>query len=173
MQKSELFTISLQDNIAWGKPDASLQQIILAARIGQSHDFIQNTGEKYNILVAERGMSLSGGQKQRISITRAILKTSEILIFDDATSALDLKTEAKLYDALEKEKPNITKIIVAQRISSVRQADKIFVLNNGIIEACGNHDELMKTNPTYQDIYYSQIGNEGENHESFKNIRTA
>lgn len=102
LQKSELFTISLQDNIAWGKPDTSLQQIILAARIGQSHDFIQNTGEKYNTLVAERGMSLSGGQKQRISITRAILKTSEILIFDDATSALDLKTEAKLYDALEK-----------------------------------------------------------------------
>ncbi len=110
-------------------------------------------------------MSLSGGQKQRISISRAILKSAEILIFDDSTSALDLKTEANLYAALLKANPQSTKIIIAQRIASVRRADKIVVLNNGSIAACGTHDELLKSCETYQDIYYSQIGKEGENNE--------
>lgn len=165
LQKSELFTVSLQENISWGNPLASYEQIKNAACIAQADDFIQTTPDKYNTLVTERGMSLSGGQKQRVSIARGVLKSSEILIFDDATSALDLKTEAKLYYDLKKAKPNITKIIVAQRISSIRHADKIFVLNNGMIEACGNHDELMKTSSTYQDIYYSQIGNEGDHDE--------
>lgn len=165
LQKSELFTVSIKDNIAWGKLEAVNEEIVSAACIAQADEFIQSTTDQYNTLVAERGMSLSGGQKQRVSIARAILKATEILIFDDSTSALDLKTEANLYQALEKEKPDITKIIIAQRIASVRQADKIFVLNNGMIEACGNHDELMQTSATYQDIYYSQIGNEGDNHE--------
>ena len=110
-------------------------------------------------------MSLSGGQKQRISISRAVLKPAEILIFDDSTSALDLKTEADLYEALGKARPRTTKIIIAQRITSVRRADRIVVLNNGSIEACGTHLELMQSCKTYQDIYYSQVGNEGENNE--------
>ena len=108
-------------------------------------------------------MSLSGGQRQRISIARAVLKSSEILIFDDATSALDLMTEAKLYKALQQSKPQVTKIIVAQRIASVRNADRIIILDNGKILACGNHEELLKSCTAYQDIYHSQIGKEDVN----------
>ncbi len=110
--------------------------------------------------MAERGASLSGGQKQRLSIARAIVKDAEILIFDDSTSALDLKTEADLYDALEKAAPGRTKIIIAQRIASVRRADRIAVLSGGSIEACGSHEELMGTCKTYRDIYNSQLGEE-------------
>ena len=105
-------------------------------------------------------MSLSGGQKQRISISRAVLKPSEILIFDDSTSALDLKTEANLYKALSGAKPDTTKIIIAQRIASVRRADRIVVLSGGRMEACGSHAELLRSSKTYQDIYHSQIGGE-------------
>ena len=107
-------------------------------------------------------MSLSGGQKQRISIARAILKSAEILIFDDSTSALDLKTEAALYDSLQKQNPHSTKLIVAQRIASVRRADRIVVLNNGSIAACGTHEELLDCCEIYRDIYDSQIGREEE-----------
>ena len=107
-------------------------------------------------------MSLSGGQKQRISIARAVLKQAEILIFDDSTSALDLKTEADFYTALGKARPECTKLLIAQRIASVRRADRIAVLNNGTLEAVGTHEELLKTCRTYQDIYDSQIGKEGE-----------
>lgn len=105
-------------------------------------------------------MSLSEGQKQRLSIARSILKPAEIYIFDDSTSALDLKTEANVYQGLQKSKPESTKIIVAQRIASVRLADRIIVLENGKISACGTHEELMQSCPIYQDIYQSQIGKE-------------
>lgn len=111
-------------------------------------------------MVAERGMSLSGGQKQRLSIARAIVKDAEILIFDDATSALDLKTEADLYTALEDSSPNCTKIIIAQRIASVRRADRIVVLENGAITACGTHRELLESCRAYRDICESQMGEE-------------
>ena len=116
--------------------------------------------DDYNTQVAEKGMSLSGGQKQRISIARAVLKPAEILIFDDSTSALDLKTEAALYSALKKSCPNRTKIIVAQRVATVRNADRIVVLDNGKIAAAGTHSELMKSCPIYQDIYNSQMTEE-------------
>jgi len=162
LQKSELFSTTISENIRWGKEDASDDEIIEAAKIAQAHSFIENTPDGYNTLVAEGGMSLSGGQKQRVSIARAVLKSSEILVFDDATSALDLKTEADLYQALNQAKPDATKIFIAQRIASVRRADRIVVLNNGGIEACGSHQELIETCKTYQDIYHSQIGNEGE-----------
>lgn len=165
LQKSELFSTSIKENISWGKPGAGEEQIADAAGIAQADDFIRNTPDGYNTQVAERGMSLSGGQKQRISIARAVLKTADILIFDDSTSALDLRTEAKLQEALQKSRPEITKIFVAQRIASVRQADKIVILNNGSIEACGTHEELLKSCKTYQDIYHSQIGEEGEHCE--------
>ena len=105
-------------------------------------------------------MSLSGGQKQRISIARAVLKPAEIIIFDDSTSALDLKTEADLYQALQNSHPDSTKIIIAQRIASIRRADRIIVLENGTISACGTHEELLKSCSIYQDIYHSQIGEE-------------
>lgn len=120
------------------------------------------TADGYGTAVAERGMSLSGGQKQRLSIARAVLKSAEILIFDDSTSALDLKTEASLYDALSKSCPDSTKILVAQRVASVRGADRILILENGMISASGTHEELLRFCPAYQDIYESQIGKEGE-----------
>lgn len=165
LQKSELFSVSIKENISWGQQSAEDETICKAACTAQADDFIQSTQNGYDTLVAERGMSLSGGQKQRISIARAVLKNAEILIFDDSTSALDLKTEAKLNTALRQAKPECTKIIIAQRIASVRLADRILVLNNGKLEACGTHEQLLQSCKTYQDIYYSQIGNEGESYE--------
>lgn len=165
MQKSELFSTTISGNIVWGAPGAEPERIKTAAVTAQADDFITSAPDGYNTVVAERGMSLSGGQKQRISIARAILKPAEILILDDATSALDLKTEADLYEGLKKSNPQSTKIIVAQRIASVRRADRIVVLENGKMIACGSHEELMKSCRAYQDIYYSQIGEGDENHE--------
>lgn len=163
LQKSELFSAAINENIAWGAPDAAADAIKRAAVIAQADEFISSAPEGYDTIVAERGMSLSGGQKQRISIARAILKSSEILIFDDSTSALDLKTEADLYEALQAANPESTKIIIAQRIASVRRADRIVVLEDGKVIACAPHEELMKTCPVYQDIYRSQIGEEEDN----------
>ncbi len=162
LQKSELFSIPIQNNISWGDPEADEEAIQSAACIAQADSFIQATPDGYQTMVAERGTSLSGGQKQRISISRAVLKPAEILIFDDSTSALDLKTEANLYAALNESRPNATKIIVAQRIASVRGADRIVVLNHGTVDTCGTHEELMQSCKIYQDIYNSQIGNEGD-----------
>lgn len=161
LQKSELFGMSIRENISWGKEQAQYTEIQSAAAVAQADGFIMSTTSGYDTLVAERGMSLSGGQKQRISIARAVLKSVEILIFDDSTSALDLKTEADLYEALQKSHPESTKIIVAQRIASVRRADRIVVMDHGRISAVGTHEELRKTCPIYQDICASQIGQEG------------
>ncbi|MDO5785194.1 MAG: ABC transporter ATP-binding protein [Eubacteriales bacterium] len=164
LQKSELFSTTIHENITWGAPDASTGKIKSAAVTAQADDFISSTPDGYDTAVAERGMSLSGGQKQRLSIARAILKPAEILIFDDSTSALDLKTEANLYAALQESNPQSTKIIIAQRIASVRRADRIVVLENGRIAACGSHEELMRSCSAYQDIYQSQIGEGDEKH---------
>lgn len=165
LQKSELFSTTIRENIAWGAPEAEEETIKAAAVTAQADSFISSTPDGYDTVVAERGMSLSGGQKQRISIARAVLKPAEILIFDDSTSALDLKTEADLYAALKKSNPQSTKIIIAQRIASVRRAGRIVVLENGRITACGSHEELMKSSAAYQDIYHSQIGEGDEKHE--------
>ncbi len=160
LQRSELFSQTIFENIAWGDADADTSAIQAAARVAQADDFIQSTPDGYDTMVAERGMSLSGGQKQRISIARAILKGAEILIFDDSTSALDLKTEADLYAALKQSHPDSTKILIAQRIASVRRADRIAVLEGGTIAACGTHEALMASCKTYRDIYDSQLGEE-------------
>lgn len=164
LQKSELFSESISENIAWGATNANNEQIRAAASVAQADSFIRKKADGYHTAVAERGMSLSGGQKQRVSIARAVLKDAEILILDDSTSALDLKTEAELYDALNKTAPNCTKIIVAQRIASVRRADRIVVLENGGICAEGTHEELLRSCATYRDIYDSQMGEEAESH---------
>ena len=148
-----------------GKPDATDEEISKACDNAQANEFILSKPEGYESVVAEGGMSLSGGQKQRLAISRALLKKSEILIFDDSTSALDLKTEAKLYDALKKDYKATTKIIIAQRIASVKQADRIAVIDNGELVACGNHKTLLETSSVYRDIYDSQLKNGGELYE--------
>ena len=163
LQKAELFHQTIAQNISWGKEDADSAAIQSAAAIAQAKEFVDQMPEGYETMVAERGASLSGGQKQRVSIARAVVKQSEILIFDDATSALDLKTEANLYAALKQTHPECTKIIIAQRIASVRQADRIVVLENGSVAACGSHEELLRDCPVYRDIYDSQMGKE-DNH---------
>ena len=160
LQKSELFSTTIRDNIAIGRPGASQAEIEAAARAAQADAFIRQQPQGYDTPVAERGMSLSGGQRQRIAIARALLKRSEILIFDDSTSALDLKTEAKLYEALSRDYADVTKIIIAQRIASVQNADRIVVLDGGTIAACGSHRELMASSPIYRDIYDSQLREE-------------
>lgn len=160
LQKSELFGTTIEENIAWGNLEAASEDIVRAAGIARADTFIREKQDGYKTIVAERGASLSGGQKQRISLARAVLKNAEILILDDATSALDLKTEADFYAALNYARPDCTKIVIAQRIASVRQADRIIVLEQGKIAACGSHDELMESCVLYQDIYNSQKGEE-------------
>ncbi len=163
LQKPELYSRSLKENILWSKSDASEEEVRCAASIAQAHSFIEDSIHGYDTQVTERGHSLSGGQKQRISIARNLLKEHEILIFDDATNALDLKTEAMLYEALEKAYPEKTKIIVAQRIATVLRADRIAVLDGGRMIALGHHKELMDSCTLYREIYASQQ-REGELH---------
>lgn len=157
LQKSELFNTTLKENILWGKQDASYEEIENACEIARARDFIEESPDGFDTLVAEKGMSLSGGQKQRIAISRSILKGAEILIFDDCTSALDLRTEEELYDRLNREYGDTTKIIIAQRIASVKDADRIAVIDGGEIVACSSHDRLLETSEIYRDIYNSQL----------------
>lgn len=157
LQKSELFLGTIEDNIKFGKLDANNEEVLEAANIAQATEFIELKENKFEENVGEKGSQLSGGQKQRISIARAIIKKPEILIFDDSTSALDLKTEALLYEALNKKYPNTTKLIVAQRIATAKNASKIIVLNDGVIEAFDTHENLMKNSSLYKEIYSSQL----------------
>ena len=160
LQKSELFSTTIKENIRIGNPDATDEEIRHVAAIAQEDAFIAEQPQQYDTPVAESGMSLSGGQRQRIAISRALVKKAEILILDDSTSALDFRTEAALQKALREEYRGMTKIIIAQRISSVRNADRIAVLDNGTIAACDTHDNLMRNCKIYQDIYASQLRKE-------------
>ncbi|MDE5715390.1 MAG: ABC transporter ATP-binding protein/permease [Anaeroplasmataceae bacterium] len=157
LQKSELFSKTIYENIAFSYPSSAKEEVIEAAKIACADEFICAKEEGYYTLVAEKGMSLSGGQKQRMSIARAVLKPSEILILDDTTSALDMKTEANVLKNLNEKYKEKTKIIIAQRISSVRNADIIFVLEQGKIVDKGTHEELLKSSKIYQEIYSSQL----------------
>ena len=165
LQKSELYGGTVSENIRWGKPEATDEEVHDAARIAQADEFIQGFTDGYNSQIGEQGASLSGGQKQRVSIARAIVRRPEIIIFDDSTSALDFGTEARLRSAIRKELKGTTVIMIAQRIASVMTADRIAVIDNGTIAACGSHDELMKTSEAYRDIYYSQIRDKQEDAE--------
>lgn len=164
LQKSELFSGTIADNIRWGNPDATDQEVVAAAKVAQADDFITGFKDGYQTVIGEKGASLSGGQKQRLSIARAVLRRPEILLFDDATSALDLGTEARLQAALRRQMQDATVIMVAQRVASVMQADRIVVLENGRIAACGRHEELLRSSPIYRDIYHSQVGKEAQDH---------
>ena len=165
MQKSELFSGTIAENLRWGKEDATNEEIQTAARIAQAESFVLSFNDGYDAYIAEKGASLSGGQKQRMSIARALTRRPEILILDDATSALDLSTEGKLRAALREELTDTTVIMIAQRIASVKDADRIAVIENGTIKDCGSHDTLMRTSETYRDIYNSQMKNGGSINE--------
>ena len=160
LQKSELFSTTIRENILIGNPDATDAEIESAAKAAQADEFIRQQPDGYDTPVAESGTSLSGGQRQRIAITRALVKHAEILILDDSTSALDFRTEASLQSALREQYRNVTKIIIAQRISSVQNADRIAVIDNGTVAACDTHENLMKSCKIYQDIYASQVKKE-------------
>ena len=166
LQKSELFATTIAENIRWGKPDATMEEIMDAAAIAQANDYILEKPNGYDEIVEQKGSSLSGGQKQRLSIARAVVKKPEILIFDDSTSALDLLTESKLYKALNEKLTNTTKVVVAQRIATAKNADRIIVLDNSKIVAFDTHENLMENCEIYQDIYNSQLKREGEDYES-------
>ena len=162
LQKSELFAGTIAENIAWGKLDATIEEIKLAADIAQATEFIESKKDGFDEYVEEKGTSLSGGQKQRLSIARAIVKQPEILIFDDASSALDLVTEAKLYKAMREHINDTTRIVVAQRVATAKNADKIIVLDGGDIVAYDTHENLLANCEVYQDIYNSQLKREGD-----------
>ena len=150
LQESILFTGTIKDNISWGREDASEEDIIEAAKAAQAHNFITQFPDGYDTILGQRGVNLSGGQKQRISIARALLKKPEILILDDSTSAVDMETEARIQAALKELIENSTCFIIAQRISSVMDADKIIVLEDGNIVNMGTHLELLKSCRIYR-----------------------
>ena len=159
-QETILFSGTVKENLLWGKKDAADQEIYLAAAAAQADEFIRQLPQGYDTLLGQRGVNISGGQKQRLAIARALLKQPAILIFDDSTSALDLGTESRLQQALKTHLARSTRLIIAQRISSLIQADQILVLEDGQIIAAGVHDTLLATCPVYQDIYTSQMGEE-------------
>ena len=160
LQKNVLFSGSIRDNLKWGDENATDEQIFEAAENAQAHAFVRNFTDGYDMELGQGGVNVSGGQKQRLCIARALLKKPKILILDDSTSAVDTATEARIRMAFNNELKDSTKIIIAQRITSVKDADMIVVVNEGQITGVGNHDELLKNNQEYQEIYYSQMDKE-------------
>lgn len=156
LQKNILFSGTIIENLRWGNQDATLDEMVHACKLAQADDFIKGFPDGYNTYIEQGGANVSGGQKQRLCIARALLKNPKIIIFDDSTSAVDTKTDALIRKGLKEYIPNTTKIIIAQRVASVEDADRIIVLNNGEICGIGTHDELMKTNTIYQEVYESQ-----------------
>ncbi|MCJ7818972.1 MAG: ATP-binding cassette domain-containing protein, partial [Syntrophales bacterium] len=159
LQQTTLFSGTIRENIAYGRPGAPLDEVVAAARIAQAHDFITSMPQGYDSRVEERGANLSGGQKQRIAIARALLISPGILILDDSTSAVDMETEFEIQAALDRFRKDCTIFVIAQRISSVLNADCILVIDHGKIIAQGTHAELLESSPIYREIYQSQMGN--------------
>ncbi len=163
LQKNVLFSGTIKENLRWGNKEASDEEIIRACELAQAAEFIEKMPEKYDTYIEQGGSNVSGGQKQRLCIARALLKKPKILILDDSTSAVDTKTDSLIRKAFKEEIPDTTKIIIAQRISSIQDADKILVLNEGKIEGMGNHEELLASCDIYRDVYISQMKGAEEN----------
>lgn len=157
LQKNDLFSGTIKENLRWGDKNASDEEIVRVCKLAQADDFIQNFPDKYDTYIEQGGTNVSGGQKQRLCIARALLKKPEILILDDSTSAVDTRTDALIKKAFAEEIPDTTKLIIAQRVSSVQEADKIVIMENGEIDDVGTHDELLARNAIYQEIYRSQV----------------
>jgi ATP-binding cassette subfamily B protein len=156
LQKNILFSGTIKDNLRWGNKEATDEEIIRVCKLAQADDFIEQMPDKYDTMLSQGGTNVSGGQKQRLCIARALLKKPKILILDDSTSAVDTKTDALIRKAFDSEIPDTTKIIIAQRVASVENADKILVMDDGKIVEQGNHETLMKHNGIYKEIYDSQ-----------------
>ena len=162
LQKNVLFSGTILDNLRWGDENASEEECIRVAKLACADEFIERFPDKYNTWIEQGGSNVSGGQKQRLTIARALLRKPKVLILDDSTSAVDTATDAKIRKAFREEIPGTTKIIIAQRISSVQDADRILVLDNGRIDGLGTHEELLKTNAIYQEVYSSQTQGSGD-----------
>ena len=162
LQKNVLFSGTILDNLRWGSENASEEECIRVAKLACADEFIERFPDKYNTWIEQGGSNVSGGQKQRLTIARALLRKPKVLILDDSTSAVDTATDAKIRKAFREEIPGTTKIIIAQRISSVQDADRILVLDNGKIDGLGTHEELLKTNAIYQEVYNSQTQGSGD-----------
>lgn len=163
LQKNVLFSGTIKENLKWGNKEATDEEIIKACEAAQATEFIENLPDKYDTYIEQGGTNVSGGQKQRLTIARALLKNPKILILDDSTSAVDTKTDSLIRKAFKESIPNVTKIIIAQRISSVEEADKIIVLNDGMIDGVGTHEELLQNNEIYKDVYKGQMKGAGIN----------
>ena len=162
LQKNVLFSGTIKENLRWGNDHATDEEIERVCKLAQADEFIQTFPDKYDTYIEQGGSNVSGGQKQRLCIARALLKKPKILILDDSTSAVDTKTDASIRRAFREEIPNTTKIIIAQRISSVEDADKIIVMDNGEINGIGTHEELLKNNEIYNEVYKSQVKGGGD-----------
>lgn len=165
LQKNVLFSGTIKENLKWGDKDATDEEIVEACKLAQADSFIQEFPDKYDTHIEQGGTNVSGGQRQRLCIARALLKKPQILILDDSTSAVDTKTDSLIRKAFKEEIPNTTKIIIAQRIASVQDADKIIVLDNGTVNGIGTHEELLKNNAIYREVYESQVKG-GDNDEN-------
>ena len=165
LQKNVLFSGTIKENLKWGDKDATDEEIVRACKLAQADNFIEEFPDKYDTNIEQGGTNVSGGQRQRLCIARALLKKPQILILDDSTSAVDTKTDSLIRKAFKEEIPNTTKIIIAQRIASVQDADKIIVLDNGTVNGIGTHEELLKSNEIYREVYESQVKG-GDNDEN-------
>ena len=156
LQKNVLFSGTIKENLRWGNQNATDEEIEEACRLAQADEFIQRFPDKYDTYIEQGGSNVSGGQKQRLCIARALLKKPKILILDDSTSAVDTKTDALIRKAFAEYIPETTKIIIAQRVASVQDADRIIVMDGGTIQNIGTHEELLKTSSIYREVYTSQ-----------------
>ena len=162
LQKNVLFSGTILENLRWGDKNATMEECEYACRLACADEFIRKMPDKYDTYIEQGGSNVSGGQKQRLCIARALLKKPKILVLDDSTSAVDTATDAKIREAFAKEIPGTTKLIIAQRISSIRNADKIIVMDDGKVNGFGTHEELLASNEIYRDVYESQMGGSGD-----------